>query len=233
MVRPRAGRAAGVLLETRSPTAGTTRAKQAAGSLDLGSRTGEIKVQLGARLVADAGWVGALDQAPPSVSEDVVVVRAQRPVQPEPDAMPVRIDARIGLGDHFHFEGRGLDARLTGQVHVVGTIEEGLRAEGVKIFDEPVYNYTREFPYIWEELTLPVTYGSDRARAERILLDAAERHGVSTTELTREALEELQRRYAMKRGQINPKVYYSLTDNWLELTVRFVVQDHGIRTAAA
>ncbi len=38
-----------------------------------------------------------------------------------------------------------------------------------KIFDEPVYNYTRDFPYIWEEMRLPITFGADRRRAERIL----------------------------------------------------------------
>src|SRR4051812_3391362 len=45
-----------------------------------------------------------------------------------------------------------------------------------KVFDEPVFNYTREFPFIWEEMTIPVSYKDDRTRAERILLDAAERH---------------------------------------------------------
>jgi hypothetical protein len=25
-----------------------------------------------------------------------------------------------------------------------------------KVFDEPVYNYPREFPFIWEEMTLPI-----------------------------------------------------------------------------
>ena len=48
-----------------------------------------------------------------------------------------------------------------------------------KVFDEPVYNYTHEFPYIWEEMRLPVRYQDDRARAERILLDAARRHAVT------------------------------------------------------
>lgn len=98
-----------------------------------------------------------------------------------------------------------------------------------KIFDEPVYNYTREFPYLWEELVLPITYTIDRARAERILLDVAQRHTVPLSELSEEALREMQRRYFMKPADMRPKVYYRLTDNWLELTVRFIVEDHGIR----
>ena len=98
-----------------------------------------------------------------------------------------------------------------------------------KIFDEPVYNYSRDFPYLWEELSLPITYSSDRSRAEDILLEVAERHTVPITELGQEALEEMQRRYVVKAAEMRPKVYYRLTDNWLELTVRFIAKDHGIR----
>jgi small-conductance mechanosensitive channel len=35
-----------------------------------------------------------------------------------------------------------------------------------KVFDEPVYNYTREFPFIWDEIVLPIRYQDDRARIE-------------------------------------------------------------------
>jgi len=98
-----------------------------------------------------------------------------------------------------------------------------------KIFDEPVYNYTRDFPYLWEEMALPVAYSADRKRAEQILLDVARRHSVPQEELAAETLEELKRRYFLKAADVAPRVYYRLTDNWLELTVRFVVRDHGIR----
>jgi small-conductance mechanosensitive channel len=98
-----------------------------------------------------------------------------------------------------------------------------------KIFDEPVYNYTRDFPYLWEELVLPITYSGDRSRAEQILLDVAERHSVAVSELSSEALQEMQRRYVVKHTEMKPKVYYRLTDNWLELTVRFIAREHGIR----
>ena len=98
-----------------------------------------------------------------------------------------------------------------------------------RIFDEPVFNYTRDFPYLWEELSLAIPYHADRRRAERILLEAARRHTLSVNDLSAEALREMQRRYVLKPADLGPRVYYRLTDNWLELTVRFVVPEHGVR----
>ena len=98
-----------------------------------------------------------------------------------------------------------------------------------KIFDEPVFNYTRDFPYIWDELALPIAYTADRDCAERILQEAAERHTVRIEQLSEESLREMQRRYVLKPAEMKPKVYYRLTDNWLELTVRFIAEDRGVR----
>lgn len=98
-----------------------------------------------------------------------------------------------------------------------------------KIFDEPVYNYTHEFPYLWEEMALPIPYTADRERAERVLLGVVARHAVKQEELTAAALDELKRRYFLDNLGTQPRVYFRLTDNWLEMTVRFVVRDRGIR----
>lgn len=98
-----------------------------------------------------------------------------------------------------------------------------------KIFDEPIYNYTYHFPFVWEEVRLPVRYGDNRAEAEAILLAAAKRHAVTGEHLTAKHREELERRYRLPIGDIEPKVYWRLTDNWLVLTVRFLSPDHGTR----
>src|SRR4051794_37653387 len=79
-----------------------------------------------------------------------------------------------------------------------------------KLFDEPVYNYTRDFPYIWEEMSLPIAFTADAERVERILLEAAARHSVAVAEMSEEALAEMERRYVIKRAEIEPKVYYRL-----------------------
>ena len=98
-----------------------------------------------------------------------------------------------------------------------------------KIFDEPVYNYSRDFPYLWEEISLPIPYAADRERAEAILLAAAERHTKDLGERSRQALEAMRRRSFVQPSSTEPKVYYRLTDNWLELTLRFVTEAHGVR----
>lgn len=98
-----------------------------------------------------------------------------------------------------------------------------------KVFDEAVYNYTRGFPYLWEELTLPIAYRDDRERAEQILLDAARRHTVAVEDMPAEALEAMQRKYFVRGVDLEPEVYWRITDNWLELTVRFLTGVYGVR----
>jgi small-conductance mechanosensitive channel len=98
-----------------------------------------------------------------------------------------------------------------------------------RVFDEPVYNYTREFPYIWEEMSVPIPYQADHAEAERVLLQVAQRHTVRTSELGEAALREMEKRYFVKASEMDPAVFWRLTDNWLELTVRFIAPTHAIR----
>ena len=97
------------------------------------------------------------------------------------------------------------------------------------IFTEPVYNYSREFPYIWEEMAIPISYQDDARRAEEILLDVTRAHTVGLNEIGEDAVRELERRYFMRRADMGPRVYWRLTDNWLEMSVRFLARDSGIR----
>jgi hypothetical protein len=98
-----------------------------------------------------------------------------------------------------------------------------------EIFDRPVYNYSRDFPYIWDEIHIPITFEADRAKVESLMLAAAKNHGLTQAKLGRGPIEHLRTRYQVDPIDVDPTVYYRLTDNWLELTVRFLAPDHGIR----
>ncbi len=38
------------------------------------------------------------------------------------------------------------------------------------VFKEPVFNYSADFPFLWDEITLPVRYGSDWKAAKTMLV---------------------------------------------------------------
>jgi small-conductance mechanosensitive channel len=91
------------------------------------------------------------------------------------------------------------------------------------VFADPVYNYTQHWGYLWDEITLPVTYTSDWRRATEIMLE----HGQTYTEaLHADAgarLGKMLERYPLQRTQVAPTIYLTITDNWIELTLRYIV----------
>ena len=98
-----------------------------------------------------------------------------------------------------------------------------------EIFKSPVFNYTRDFPYIWEEMAIPITYTADRTRAEAVLLEAADKHALKAADVSQAELDLMAKRYFIQVGDLTPQVYYRITDNWLELTVRFLYNVRGVR----
>ncbi len=98
------------------------------------------------------------------------------------------------------------------------------------IFNDPVFNYTKEFPYIWDEITLPVRYQDDRALVDKIMLDAARKHAVNLDDIEPHIRQTLENQYHLPVGDLAPRTYWRLTDNWLEITVRFIYEPHGTRS---
>lgn len=98
-----------------------------------------------------------------------------------------------------------------------------------KIFDQPVYNYSRDFPYVWEEMQIPIAYRDNRARVEDILLEVAGKYTLPISEMSAADLAEMERRYTMKPAELRPRVYWRMTDNWVEMSVRFIARDSGVR----
>jgi len=91
------------------------------------------------------------------------------------------------------------------------------------VFKEPVFNYSGEFPFLWDEIKIPVQYGSDYDLAEKIFLEVA-------TDLTSNLSEEslglwtaLQNKYRLEDAHTSPMVSLMANDNWVEFTLRYVV----------
>jgi small-conductance mechanosensitive channel len=98
-----------------------------------------------------------------------------------------------------------------------------------EIFKTPTYNYSRNFDFLWEELKLPLHYDEDLERAEAIVLEAAREATSGIMDEGRRALSGMRERYLIHAGDLEPRCFVRLTDNWVELSVRFLVKAWGVR----
>jgi small-conductance mechanosensitive channel len=96
-------------------------------------------------------------------------------------------------------------------------------------FEEPVYNYSKDFEYIWEEIMVPVSYKTDWELAKRLLLEEVEDATSGFRRESAAALSEMARRYLVPKSDVEPQVYVKLTDNWIELSARFVIPVRSAR----
>lgn len=97
------------------------------------------------------------------------------------------------------------------------------------IFDDPVYNYSRDFPYLWDEISLVVPYDADWQQAEQVLIEIARQHTFDIHDMSREALATMRQRYFVHDASLSPQVYVRIVEGGVELTVRFVVAERGVR----
>ena len=82
---------------------------------------------------------------------------------------------------------------------------------------------------MWEEVKIPISYQTDRKLAENILLDCAHEVNDEVVERARAAAEAFQKRYFIDIGELDPRVFIRITDNWIEMNLRMIVPIHGIR----
>lgn len=101
------------------------------------------------------------------------------------------------------------------------------------VYQHPVYNYTQDFSYIWDELMLPVTYASDVAAATDILTSTGEEYTREFLEAAEGELEKLRSNYLLPDLNLKPTVFTKVTSNYVELTMRYLVNPRQRRTVSS
>jgi len=91
------------------------------------------------------------------------------------------------------------------------------------VFKEPVYNYSGDFRFLWDEIKIPVRYGSDYAKARELLEKAGNDIAGDLTETSRADWIRLQYKYRLEDARTEPQVSVVANDNWVEFTLRYVV----------
>ncbi len=91
------------------------------------------------------------------------------------------------------------------------------------VFKEPVFNYSGDFPFLWDEIKIPVQYGSDYAEAKQIIETAAKSVTSDIGQRSEKKWKDLQNKYRLEEASTEPMVSIVANDNWVEFTLRYVV----------
>lgn len=91
------------------------------------------------------------------------------------------------------------------------------------VFKEPVFNYSGDFPFLWDEIKIPIQYGSNYDLAREIIEQAGKDIAGSLSEESQEKWSKLQVTYRLENAQTEPMVSLIANDNWVEFTLRYIV----------
>ncbi len=91
------------------------------------------------------------------------------------------------------------------------------------VFKGPVYNYSTDFPFVWDEFNLPIKYGSDVELAKSIIISTAQEHLAKFVQESKADWQAVVNKYYIENAVVEPTLAIKLTDNWFEFNLRYIV----------
>ena len=140
---------------------------------------------------------------------------------------PFEVGDRIQIGPHsgdvvdtsmLHFHlleiGNWVDSdQSTGRL---------IRIPNSKILTDPIANYTSEFPFLWHEIPVVITFESDWRRAKMLLLEMVAEASVETSQVAAEYSRKEASGMLISPGTVTATVYTSVLDHGICLSMRFL-----------
>lgn len=105
-----------------------------------------------------------------------------------------------------------------------------VRVANSYIFSSPVYNYTSSFEFLWDEITIPLTFESDMQLARKILLNLADKHTDKYIDQAEQSWNQMRRDFKLEDASLENQVFLNLNDNVPEISLRYVVDYQERRT---
>ncbi|WP_370392395.1 mechanosensitive ion channel family protein [uncultured Winogradskyella sp.] len=96
------------------------------------------------------------------------------------------------------------------------------------IFKAPVHNYSGDFPFLWDEIRIPIKTNCDYDYAnEKFLEILMEVQGEFSSE-AKKHWHKMTEKYMVEDARVDPFVLMKFDENWIDFTLRYVV-DYKMR----
>jgi len=99
------------------------------------------------------------------------------------------------------------------------------------IFTQAQSNYSTGFKYIWNELSVVVTFESQWEEAKEILQKIISKHAEALSVDAEKKIIEASKKYMIFYQYLTPTVYTSLEDSGVKLTMRYICEPRKRRTS--
>ena len=90
------------------------------------------------------------------------------------------------------------------------------------VISSTVNNYTKDNEFIWDEIKIPLTYTSDWKAASKLITDIVKKETETISKAAQKDIARIQEKYFLTKRAVDPTIFIKITDNWIEMTVRFV-----------
>ncbi len=98
-----------------------------------------------------------------------------------------------------------------------------VRVANSYVFKDPVVNYSADFEFLWDEMTVPVTFSSDLGLARSLIESVLEDTVGDFSKQAGDAWQRMVQKYRIEDARVAPMVTLVFNDNWVEFTARYVV----------
>lgn len=91
------------------------------------------------------------------------------------------------------------------------------------IFKAPVHNYSGDFPFLWDEVQIPIKTDGDFEYAKEKFLEILVEVQGSFAEEAKGYWHKMTEKYMVENARVDPFVLMKFDENWITFTLRYVV----------
>lgn len=91
------------------------------------------------------------------------------------------------------------------------------------VFKENIHNYSAEFPFLWDEITVPIRLNSDHKSAKDIFMKVLDEVCGDYAKQSQLKWNKMSNNFRVEEAQVLPMVTIVFDENWITFTLRYVV----------
>lgn len=183
--------------------------------LVFNDKLGNIGVTLG---VASAGIAFALQEVIISLAGWVNIITSQQ----------VKVGQRVKIGE---ITGDIIDIGImkTTLMEIGGWVDGDLYNGRITeisnnfVFSTPIQNYSEHYPFLWDEIAIPIRTDSDFQEARSVFIKIVEEVCGEYATASQQTWDAMQGRFMLENASVKPSVTLRFDENWITFTLRYVV----------